>query len=73
MQQQRINPTRAKWIAAASITASYLITMLYVENKYVLFAVGVSFLVLLAYLFSKPDQIQQATYQQTPELHQPVT
>ena len=72
-QQHPIIPTQAKWIAAISITASYSITVLFVENAYLLFAVGMGFLVLLAYLFSKPDQVQQVTYQQTPELHQPVT
>lgn len=72
-QQHRVIPSRVKWIAAASITVSYSITVLFVENAYVLFAVGMGLLSLLTYLFSKPGQVQQVTYQQIPELHQPIT
>jgi len=72
-QQHRVIPTRVMWIAAASITASYSITVILVENTYVLFAVGIGLLSLLAYLFSKPGQVQHVTYQQTPGLHQPIT
>lgn len=71
-QQYRVIPTKVKWIAAVSIAVSYSITMLFIENVYVLFTVGISLLGLLAYLFSKPGQVQHVTYQPLPELHQPV-
>jgi len=69
-QQHRIIPKRVKWIAAISITTSYSITMLFVDNIYVLTVVGIRLLGLTTYLFSKPIRAQEITYQQTSELHQ---
>jgi len=71
-QQNQVIPTRAKWIAAVSITTSYSITMLLVDNIYVLTGIGIGLLSLTAYLFSKPSRAQEITYQQTSELHQPA-
>ncbi|QMU61999.1 MAG: DUF454 family protein [Gammaproteobacteria bacterium] len=71
-QEHRVIPTKVKWIATSSIVASYSLTLLFVENIYVLCGVGVGLLCLIAYLLSKPGNIQVVTYRQLPELHQPV-
>ena len=71
-QQFKVIPTRIKWIAVISITASYSITILLVDNIYVLYGVGIGLLGLVAYLLSKPSEVQNITCQQISELHQPV-
>jgi len=71
-QQHRIIPTRVKWIACTSITASYLVTLLLVDNLYILATVGMGLLVLITYLLSKPSSVQTTTYQLIPVLHQLV-
>ena len=71
-QQHRLIPIRVKWIATISIVASYSITLVLIENVYVLAALGAGLLALLGYLLSKPASIESTTYQHTPELHRPV-
>lgn len=76
-QQHQIIPTKVKWMAFFSTAVSYTITAFWISNLYVLGGLGMGMLALLAYLFSKPGELQiisnQAiTYSQTSELHQPV-
>ncbi len=55
-QQHRVIPTKVKWIATASITASYAFTLLFIDNMYSIIGLGAGLLILLAYLFSKPSE-----------------
>ena len=55
-QQHRIIPIKVKWMATLSILVSYLITLLIVDNQYVLTVVGTGLLILIAYLLSKPSK-----------------
>jgi len=74
-QQHQVIPNRIKWVATVSIFASYSVSALLVNNRYIIIGLGIGMLILTAYLFSKPSQIpskHQTTYSQTPELHQPV-
>ena len=75
-QVHRVIPTNIKWIATASITVSYAITFIIVDNLYVISGLGIGLTTLLIYLHSKPSETQvvhQATYSPSPKLHQPVT
>ena len=66
-------PTRVKWIATISIMVSYAITLLLVPNTYILIALGLGLLGLLAFILSKPGEIIfEFNDQQFPELHQRV-
>lgn len=69
-QKHRVIPTRVKWIATLSILVSYSLTLLLVENIYLLSGLGISLLGLIAYLLSKPSKARVITYQQSPVLHQ---
>jgi uncharacterized membrane protein YbaN (DUF454 family) len=71
-QQHRVIPSRVKWIATLSITMSYSLTVMLVENIYILSGVGIGLLGLISYLLTKPSEVQMVTYQQLPELHQQV-
>ena len=54
-QLHRVIPTKIKWIAATSISFSYSITLLFLDNIYVLIGLGIGMVSLLAYLFTKPS------------------
>ena len=69
-QQHQVIPTKVKCIARSSIAVSYSVTFLLVDNIFVLSSVGIGLLGLVAYLFSKPGEVQETTYQQLPLLHQ---
>lgn len=72
-QQYQIIPVKIKWIASISIVASYAVTLLIVNNAYILMALGVGLLGLLAFILSKPGEISfESNVQQYPELHQRV-
>lgn len=74
-QQHRVIPTNIKWLATSSITISYAITLVMIDNVYVLVGLGVGLAALLIYLHSKPSQAHtshQATYSPSPKLHQPI-
>lgn len=55
-QQHRVIPSRVKWIASASISVSYTITVMLVENIYILSGIGIGLLGLIFYLLSKPSK-----------------
>ena len=66
-QQHRVIPIKVKGIAAVSMTASFLLTAMLVENFYVLGSIGLGMLALLLFLFSKPSNIEaQITYSHIP-------
>ncbi len=70
-QQHRIIPVKVKWIATISIIASYTITLLFVTNAYVLVTLGFGLLGLLAFILSRPGEINfESNGQQLHELHQ---
>ena len=52
----RVIPTRVKWIATSSIALSYVLTMLLIDNIYLLSGIGVGLLGLAAFLLSKPSE-----------------
>ena len=56
-QQYQIIPVKIKWIASISIVTSYTVTLLIVTNAYILIALGIGFLGLLAFILSKPGEI----------------
>jgi uncharacterized membrane protein YbaN (DUF454 family) len=73
--EHRVIPIKVKWIATLSITASYLITFLLIDNFVVVGGLGVGMGVLLVYLHSKPSQKSSSQYiNQSPFLksHQQV-
>ena len=76
-QQHRVIPNKVKWIAAASMTTSFLITAMVVENVYIVSGIGVGMLALLIFLFSKPSNPaskveNQIIYSPLSEFRQPV-
>ncbi len=74
-QQHRVIALKIKWIATASIIASYSITFIFVNNVYIVSSLGIGISVLLIYLYTKPSQqnnLQPVIYPQSPELHQQV-
>ena len=73
-QRHRVIPTKIKWIASISIVVSYAITLTLVSNAYVLTALALGLVGLLAFILSKPGEtVIESNYQQIHELHQPVT
>lgn len=74
-KQHRVIPLKARWIATASITASYSISFILINNVYILSGLGVGLAILLLFLHSKPSEVQEiqpVTYSQSPKLHQPI-
>ena len=73
-QQHRIVPVKVKWMATSSIIVSYIITLMLVENIYILSGVGICLLGVVLYLLSKPSgakiNVQAVTDQPFAELHQ---
>lgn len=51
----RVIPAKVKWIATLSIIGSYLITVLLIDNIYIVGGLGIGMAVLLLYLHSKPS------------------
>jgi len=70
--QNKIIPNRVKIIASVSILASFAISVIYIENFYVLIALGLILIAVLAFIISKPANIETANYQPTPKLHLPI-
>ena len=54
-QKYRFVPSKVKWIAATSMTVSFIITAVLVDNAYVLTAIGVGMLSVLIFLLTKPS------------------
>ena len=71
-EQYKIIPTRVKAIATFSIAISYSISVLIIDNLYVITGLTIGLAALLAYIFSKPGKIESTIYQQPPLLHLPI-
>ncbi len=70
--QNKIIPNRVKIIASLSILASFTFSVIYIENIYVLIALGLILIAVLMFIISKPAEIEAVSYQPTPKLHQPI-
>lgn len=68
----RIIPAHVKLIASISILVSFTITVFLLENLYVLFGLGFILLAVLAFIFSKPSNVEATIYSRLPEWRQPV-
>lgn len=70
--QHRVIPTRVKWIATCSIIMSYSLTVVLIENVYIVSGVGIGLVCLIIYLLSKPSLKQEVICPRLPLSHQQV-
>ena len=74
-QQHRIVPYKVKWLATVSLTVSFTISAILIQNLIVLLLIAAGMIALLSYLFTCPSVLREkkeATFACTQELHLPI-
>ena len=71
-QQHRMIPYKVKWIASLSLSVSFILTAILIQQPTVLIGIGIGMAALLAYLFSRPSYratSKNTTFSRAQELH----